>query len=130
MRTLKICHKIYELDAAKYLSAHGLAWKAASKKIKVKLGLLTDINLLLMIEKDIIGGICHSVYQYENANDKYMKDYDKNKESLYLQYCDVNNLYGWEMSQKLPLNNFGRIEDNSQFNKDFIKNCNEERDKG
>ena len=59
-----------------------------------------------------------------------MKDYDKNKESTYLQYWDVNNLYGWAMSQKLLVNNFEWIKDISQFNKDFIKNYNEESDKG
>ena len=53
-----------------------------------------------------------------------MKDYDKNKESSYLQYWDVSNLYGWAMSQKLPVNNFGWIKDNSQFNENFIKNYN------
>ena len=57
-----------------------------------------------------------------------MKDYDKNKKSPYLQYCDVNNLYGWAMSQKFPINNFVCIEDTSQFNEDFIKSYNEESD--
>ena len=55
-----------------------------------------------------------------------MKDYDKNKESSYLQYLDVNNLYGWAMSQKLPVNNLEWMKDSSQFNEDFIKNYNEE----
>ena len=59
-----------------------------------------------------------------------MKDYNKNKESSYLQHWHVNNLYGWAMSQKLPVNNFECIEDTSQFNEDFIKNYNEESDKG
>ena len=59
-----------------------------------------------MVEKGIILGICYSVYQYEKTNNKCMKDYDKNKESSYLQYLDVNNLYGWAMLQKLPVNNF------------------------
>ena len=59
-----------------------------------------------------------------------MKDYDKNKELTYLQYWDVNNLYGWAMSQKLPVNNFEWIKDTSQFNEDFIKNYNEESDEG
>ena len=59
-----------------------------------------------------------------------MKDYDKNKESSYIQYWDANNLYGWAMLQKLPVNNFEWIKDTSQFNEDFINNYNEESDKG
>ena len=84
--------------------------------------------MLLMVEKDMRGGICHCIYQYAKANNKYMKDCDKNKESSYRQYCDVNNLHVWTMSQKLPVNNFESIEDTSQFNKDFIKNYNEDSD--
>ena len=53
--------------------------------------------MLLMVEKGIRGGICHAKYQYAKANNKSMKDYDKNKESSYLKYWDVNNLYGWVM---------------------------------
>ena len=77
------------------------------RKIKVKLDLLTDIDMILMVGKVIRGGICHSIYRYAKANKKYMKDYDKNKESLDLQYWDVNTLYGWAMLQKFPVNNFG-----------------------
>ena len=83
-----------------------------------------------MAEKGIRGGICHSIYRYAKANNKYMKDYDKNKESPYIQYWDVNNLYGWAMSQELPLNNFEWIKDTSQFNEDLIKDHNEESDEG
>ena len=86
--------------------------------------------MLLMVEKDITGGICHSSYRYAKANNKYIKNYDRSKESSYLQYWDVNNLYGWAMSQKLPVNNFEWIKDTSQFNEDFIKNYNEESDEG
>ena len=106
---------IYERDPAKCLSAPGLAWKAALKKTKIKLDLLIDIDMLLMAEKFIRGIICHFIYKYAKANNKYMKDYDKNKESSYLQYWE-KSLYGWAMSQKLPVNNFEWIEDNSQFN--------------
>ena len=65
---------------------------------------------------------------YAKANNKYMKDYDKNKELSRLQYWDVNNLYGWALLQNLPVNNFEWIEDTFQFNEDFIKNYNEEND--
>ena len=102
----------------------------ALKKTKVKLGLLTHIDMLLLAEKGIRGAICHSIYRYEKANNKYMKYYDKNKESLYLQYWDVNNLYDREMLQKLPVNNLEWIEDTSTFNKDFIKIYNNKIDKG
>ena len=78
------------------------SWKIS----QVKLDLSTDTDMLLMVEKGIRGGICHSIYQYAKANNKYMKDYDKNKESSYIQYRNVNNLYGWTMLQKFPVNNF------------------------
>ena len=84
--------------------------------------------MLVMVGKDIRGEICHSIYRYAKANNKYMKDYEKSKESSYLKYWDLNNLYGWAMSQKLPVNSFEWIEDTSQFNEDFIRNCNEEGD--
>ena len=71
--------------------------------------------------KGIRGGICHAIYQYAKASNKYIKDYDKNKVSSYLNYWDVNNLYGWAMSQRFPVNNFEWIEDTSQFNEDLIK---------
>ena len=84
--------------------------------------------MLLMVEKGIRGGICNTIHQYEKANNKYMKDYDKNRESSYRKYWDVNSLYGWAMSQKLPVNNFQQTEETSQFNEDYIKNYNEESD--
>ena len=57
----------------------------------------------LMVEKGIRGEVCHSNYWYAKANKKFMKDYHKNKESSYLKYWNVNNLYGWAMLQKLIL---------------------------
>ena len=84
------------------------------KKTNIKLDLLTDIDMLLMVEKGLRGGICHSVYKYAKANYKYMKDYDKNKELSYIQYWDVNNLYGWAMLKKLSVNNFEWVKDISQ----------------
>ena len=80
--------------------------------------------------KDIGGGIFHGIYPYVKANEKYMQDYDNNKESSYLKYWNVSNLYGWAMSQKLPVHKFEWIEDRSQFNEDLIKYYSEESDKG
>ena len=74
------------------------------------------------------GGIFHAIHQYAKANNKYMKDYAKNKESSYLKYWDINNLYGWAMWQKLPVNKFEWIEDTAQFKEDFMKNYAEESD--
>ena len=54
--------------------------------------------MLLMVEEGKRGGICHSIHRYAKANNKYMKDYNKNIESSYIQYLDANNLYGWAMS--------------------------------
>ena len=59
-----------------------------------------------MVEKGIRGRICHAIHRYAKANTKYMKNYDKNIESSYLVYLDANNLYGWAMSQNLPVNGF------------------------
>ena len=98
--------KVYEFDPAHFLSLSGLAWQACLKKPNVKLELLTDYDMLLIVEEGIREGICHSIHRYAKANNKYMNNYDKNKESSYIQYLDANNLYGWAMSQKLPVNGF------------------------
>ena len=100
------CIEIYELDPSHFFPAPGLAWQACLKKTGVELELLRDINMLLMIEAGIRGGMCQAVHKYAKANNKYMKNYDKNIESSCLMYLDANNLYGWAMSQKLPVNGF------------------------
>ena len=80
-----MCLKIYEADLSKVFSASRLSWQVALKKTKVKLDLLTDIEMLLMVEEGIEGRICHSIYRYTKANNKHMKDYDENKESPYVK---------------------------------------------
>ena len=125
-----MCMKVYELDPAHFLSLPGLAWQACLKKTNVKLELLTDYDMLLMVEEGIRGGICHSIHRYAKANNKCMKNYNKNKESSYILYLDVNNLYGWGMSQKLPVNDFKWINNVSKINEKFIKNFDEDSDKG
>ena len=76
------------------------------KKAETKSELLTDTDKLLMVGKVIKGGICYAIHRDATANNKYMKNFDKNIESSYLMYLDKNNLYGWAMSQKLPVNGF------------------------
>ena len=125
-----MCFKIYHLDPAKFVSTPWLAWEAALKKTEVKAELLTDIDMLLMVEKGVRAGIFHAIHQNAKVNNKYKEEYDKNKELSYLKYRDVNNLYGWAMSQELPVNIFKWIKVTFQFNEDFIKSCNEENDEG
>ena len=124
------CLKVYELDPAHFLSLPGLAWQACLKKTNVRLELLTVYDMLLMVEEGIRSGICNSMHRHAKANNKYMENYDKNEESSYIQYLDANNLYGWTMSQKLPVNNFKWVEDTSRIDEEFIKNYNENNKKG
>ena len=124
------CIDIYGLDLSYFLSAPGLAWQACLRKTEVKLELLTDIHMLLMIEEEIRGGMCQSLHRYANANNKYMKNYDKNIKSSYLMYLDANNFYGWAMSQTLPVNGFKWVNYLSWFNEGFKKKYNENSDIG
>ena len=83
-----------------------------------------------MVEKGIKDETCHVIRRYAKANNKYIKEYDKNKESSYLNYWDVNNLHDRTMSQKLAVNEFEWIEETSEFKEDFIKNYNEQCGEG
>ena len=86
--------------------------------------------MLLMVEEGIRGGMCHAIHRYAKANNKYMKNYDEKEESSYIQYLDANNLYGWTMSQKLPVSGFKWKKYISKFTEEFIKNYDENSDKG
>ena len=100
------------------------------KKANVNLELLTDIDMLLMIEVGIRSEMYQSVHRYAKVNNKYMKNYDKSIESSYPMHLDANNLYGWAMSQKVPVNGFKWVSDLSRFNEAFIKNYNENSNVG
>ena len=107
----KTCLKHYNLDPAHYYISPGLAWDACLKETGQELELLHDYDMLMMFEKGIRGGIFHITKRYAEANNKYMKDYDPDKPSNYIQYLDANNLYGWAMSQSLPTHGFSWMKD-------------------
>ena len=102
--------KHYNLDPAYYYTSPGLAWDACLKTTGQQLQLLDDYDMLMMFERGIRGGITHISKRYAEANNQYMKTYDPEKPSTYIQYLDANNLYGWAMSQSLPTHGFEWVE--------------------
>ena len=108
--------KHYKLDPCHYYTAPGLAWDACLKETNKNLELLKDYDMLMMFERGIRGGITHISKRYAEENNKYMKDYNPDKPSIYIQYLDANNLYGWAMSQKLPTHGFKWMNDCTKSN--------------
>ena len=107
----KTCLKHYNLDPSHYYTSPGLAWDACLKETGQELELLHDYDMLMMFEKGIRGGMTHISKKYAEANNKYMKDFNPDKPSSFIQYLDANNLYGWAMSQALPTNGFKWMKD-------------------
>ena len=107
-----VCLENYELDPAWYFTSPGLAWDAALKKTKVKLELLTDIDMLQMIEKGTRGCVSMISNRLGKANNKYMgKDFNPEKPSTFIPYLDANNLYGWAMCEPLPVGEFELVDE-------------------
>ena len=100
------CLTYYKLDPTHYFSSPGLAWDAMLKMTKVKLDLITDIDMENMVQLGMRGGVSTINHRHEKANNRYMKTHEKDKEESYIMYLDANNLYGWAMSQKLPIGKF------------------------
>ena len=96
----------YDLDPCHYFHSPGLAWDPMLKMTGVELKLIDDIDMHLLIEKGMRGGISYIAKRYCKANNKYVKGYDENKDSTFIMYWDVNNLYGWAMTQYLLYNDF------------------------
>ena len=112
-----ICIKNYNLDPAHYYTAPGLAWDAALKVSKVELELLSDMDMLLVVEKGIRGGDSMISNRYGKPNNEYMGKSFKDKEpSKYITYLDANNLYGWAISKPLPTHNFKWMKPNELQN--------------
>ena len=118
-----MCLDIYGLDPSKFVSTPNLAWQTCLKKTNVKLELITDIDMLLMLEKVIRGGICQVITPFAKANNKYLKKYDKSIPSSFLKYYDANNLHGGAMCKKFPFKNFDFVDPN-YYDEDLIMNYN------
>ena len=96
----------YGLDPAHYVSLPSSSLDSALKMTDVRLDLISDVDMFYFIEKGTRGGISTITHRYAHANNKYMKNYDPQKESSHIIYLDANNLYGWSMIQKLPTGDF------------------------
>ena len=105
-----VCIDNYGLDPLWYYTAPGLAWDAALKISKIELELITNPDMYLLVENGIRGGISTIMKRYAKANNPYANDFDPEKENIYIQYLDANNLYGWAMSQPLPVDEFKWME--------------------
>ena len=96
----------YNLDPAHYFSCPGFAWDAMLKMTDINLELKTDIDMYQMVEIGLRGGVSYIANRYSKPNNKYLCDYDKNKDSSYLMNLDANSLYAWAMCQPLPTGRF------------------------
>ena len=96
----------YSLDPCHYFSSPGLSWDAILKMTRIKLELIDDIDMYLFIKKGMRGSISYIAKRYSKANNEYMGDYDKSKETVYNMHFDANNVYGWAMTQYLPYSGF------------------------
>ncbi|MCG8571961.1 MAG: endonuclease VII domain-containing protein [Spirochaetes bacterium] len=108
------CMSNYKLDPCHYFTSPGLAWDAMLKMTKISLELITDIDQQLFVEKGMRGGISCITHRHAKANNKYMENYDPQKESSYIMYLDANNLYGWAMSKPLPYDDFKWSDESNQ----------------
>lgn len=106
------CKQNYDLDPAFYLTAPSLSFDAMLLKTGVELELISDLNMISMIQNGIRGGVCLCPHRHAKANNEYIPGYDPSQPDSYLIYIDCNNLYGYSMYQSLPLSNFRFLDRN------------------
>ena len=112
---ISTCLRFYKLDPCHYFSSPGLSWDAMLKLTGIELEKISDIDMYLFIEKGLRGGISYMAKRYAKANNKYINDYDPKKPSTFISYLDMNNLYGWAMSEYLPCGRFKWLKNIDKF---------------
>ena len=111
------CLKYYGLDPCHYCSAPGLSWDAMLKMTNIELEKISDIDKYLFTVKGFRGGISYIAIRYSKANNKYLNDYDPKKPSTFISYLDMNNLYGWAMSEYHLYRGFKWLKNIDKFDK-------------
>ncbi|XP_071650745.1 uncharacterized protein [Temnothorax longispinosus] len=109
------CSASYGLDPAHYYTLPGYTWDAMLRYTGVRFELLTDIDMVLFVERGIRGGLSQCSLRYARSNNRHVPTYDSSQPTTYLMYYDVNNLYGWAMSKSLPYANFQWLDDPENF---------------
>ena len=114
------CLNFYRLDPCHYSSSPGLSWDAMLKMTGVRLEKIVDIDIYLFIHKGLRGGISYIGKRYSEANEKFMKNYNPTKPSTFISCLDMNNLYGWAMSNYLPCGGFKYLKNADRFDVNSI----------
>ena len=117
-----MCLKYYGLGPCHYFSSPGLSWYAMLKITDIELEKVSDIDKHLYIEKELRGGISYNSKRYSKAYNKYLNDYDPKKPSKFITYLDMNNLYGWAMTEYLPYRGFKWLKNIDKFDIMSISN--------
>ena len=110
----------FGLDPCHYFSSPGLSWHAMLKMTEIELEKISDIDKYLFIEKGLRGGISYIVKRYAKANNNYINDYDPKKTSTFISHLDMNNLYGWAMSEYLPYEELKWLKNINKFHQLII----------
>ena len=118
------CLKYYELVPCHYFRSPGLICDVLSKMTDIKSEKMSDIDKYLFIEKGLWGRISYIAKRYAKSNNKYMNDYDPEKQSTFISYLDMNNLHGWAMSEYLPYDGFKWLKNINEFDVMSIIECN------
>ena len=122
-----VCLSNYGLDPSWYFTAPGLFWDAMLKVSKISLDLISDYDMLMMVEEGVRGGITQCVGRYAKADNPYVNTTEgggcRGEDNTYLFYLDATNLYGWSMSQTLPTGSFQWVTEEEELSSILRRSC-------